>query len=61
MTLTLEELKEKMAATLSEVAIIELLNLTSADLVEYLSEVIEDNYDVCISEIEQLEEPYNED
>jgi hypothetical protein len=51
MQLTLEELKERLAERLDEITLLELLNITSYDLVERFSDLIEDNYDKLQKEI----------
>lgn len=50
-TLTLDELIEKLSV-LDEVDIIELLDLTSSDILDRFEDVVEDNYDKLIKEIE---------
>lgn len=52
MTLTIEELKEKMVEQLDEVMICELLHLTPEDLVEAFTERVENNYNRLMKEIE---------
>jgi len=49
--LTLEELKEKLADRLDEITLLELLNITSYDIVERFADLIEDNYDKLQKEI----------
>lgn len=51
-SLTLEELKEKLADRLDEITLLELLGITSYDLVERFSDVIEDHYDKLMKEID---------
>lgn len=51
MTLTLAELIEKLGV-LDEVDILELLDLTSSDILDRFEDVVEDNYDKLIKEIE---------
>lgn len=51
MQLTLEELKERLAERLDEITLLELLNITSYDLVERFSDLIENNYDKLQKEI----------
>tara|TARA_R110000772_G_scaffold134344_1_gene242794 strand:- start:57 stop:212 length:156 start_codon:yes stop_codon:yes gene_type:complete len=51
MTLTLAELIEKLSV-LDEVDILELLDLTSADILYRFEDVVEDNYDKLIKEID---------
>ncbi len=50
-TLTLAELIEKLSV-LDEVDIIELLDLTSSDILDRFEDVVEDNYDKLIKEID---------
>ena len=50
-TLTLAELIEKLSV-LDEVDIVELLDLTSSDILDRFEDVVEDNYDKLIKEIE---------
>jgi hypothetical protein len=57
MQLTLEELKERLADRLDEITLLELLNITSYDLVERFSDLIEDNYDKLQKEINDDYEP----
>jgi len=52
MPLTLEELKEKLAEQLDEVTLLEILGITSYDLVERFEEVIEDKFDKLEKEID---------
>jgi hypothetical protein len=52
MTLTLQELKEKLANRLDEVSLLELLNITSFDLVERFEDLIEERYEHLCKEIE---------
>lgn len=51
MSLTFEELKERLAM-LDEVTLLELLNIHSVDLVERFEDVIEDKQDKLEREIE---------
>ena len=51
MNLTLAELIEKLSV-LDEVDILELLDLTSADILHRFEDVVEDNYDKLIKEID---------
>lgn len=51
MQLTLEELKERLADRLDEITLLELLNITSYDIVERFADLIEDNYDKLQKEI----------
>ena len=50
-TLTLAELIEKLGV-LDEVDILELLDLTSSDILDRFEDVVEDNYDKLIKEVE---------
>ena len=50
-TLTLAELIEKLNMY-DEVDILELLDLTSSDILDRFEDVVEDNYDKLIKEIE---------
>jgi len=50
-TLTLAELIEKLNM-LDEVDIVELLDLTSSDILDRFEDVVEENYDKLIKEIE---------
>ncbi len=52
MNLTLEELKEKLAEQHDPDTLIELLNLTSEEIVEAFTDKISDNYDKLIEEVE---------
>ena len=52
MELTIEELKEKLAERLDEVTLLDLLGITSYDLVERFADLIEDKYDKLLREIE---------
>jgi hypothetical protein len=56
-TASLEELKERLADRLDEITLLELLNITSYDLVERFSDLIEDNYDKLQKEINDDYEP----
>ncbi len=57
MQLTLEELKERLADRLDEITLLELLIITSYDLVERFSDLVEDNYDKLQKEINDDYEP----
>jgi len=52
MPLTLEELKEKLAERVDEVTLLELLGITSYDLVERFEDVIEDKFEKLEKEID---------
>ena len=45
MTLTLQEIKEKLAEEYDEITLLEVLNINSYDLVDAFFERIEDRYD----------------
>ena len=45
MPLTLEELKEKLAEQLDEITLLDILGITSYDLVERFEDIIEDKFD----------------
>jgi len=51
MNLTFEEIKEKLAM-LDEITLLELLDITSYDLVQRFDDIIEDNLDKLEREIE---------
>jgi hypothetical protein len=51
MTVLLEELKEKLER-LDEVSLLELLNVSSRDLITAFAEIIEDNMDRFLKEVE---------
>jgi hypothetical protein len=51
MTVLFEELKEKLER-LDEVSLLELLNVSSRDLINAFSETIEDNMDKFLKEVE---------
>jgi len=51
---TLEELKEWLAVTYDECDLVDLLNLSTFELVEALEEHIEENFDKLVSEMELL-------
>lgn len=59
--ITLEELKEWLAANYEECDLIGELNLTTHDLVEFLEEPIEENFDKLVSEMELTDETDEED
>jgi uncharacterized protein YeeX (DUF496 family) len=56
MTYTLEELKEYISSNVAELDLVELLNLTSEDLVEAFHDTIEAKYDYLIKELELTKE-----
>ena len=51
MNLTLNELKEKFTSQLDELSILELLEITSSDLVEAFSDRIGEKYEYFCSEL----------
>jgi hypothetical protein len=51
MTVLLEELKEKLER-LDEVSLLELLNISSRDLINAFADVVEDNMDRFLKEVE---------
>ena len=53
--LTLEELRERLKS-LDEVTLVELLGLTTEDLVKAFSDLIEDNFELLINEVDWEEE-----
>lgn len=61
MTLTLEELKEYMAKQVSELDILELLDITSEELVEAFTDEIEEKMDSLVREFELCDEEDYED
>lgn len=58
--LTLEELKERLAARFSEDDLLELLKVTSADLVEVFTDRIEEQQDMLREELDEGEEIDND-
>lgn len=54
--MTLVELCEYISHNVDEVALIEILNLTSEDIVNHCSDIIEDNFDKLIRDLELEEE-----
>lgn len=52
MSLTLEELKERIAERMDEDSILEILNIDSYQLVEAFSDLIEEHYDKLNSQME---------
>ena len=53
--LTLEELRERLKS-LDEVMLVELLGLTTEDLIKAFSDLIEDKFDLLITEVDWEEE-----
>jgi hypothetical protein len=52
MPLTLEELKEKLAEQIDEITLLDILGITSYDLVERFEDLIEDKFDKLEKEID---------
>jgi hypothetical protein len=52
MPLTLEELKEKLAEQIDEITLLDMLGITSYDLVERFEDVIEDKFEKLEREID---------
>lgn len=50
--LTLQELKDKMTENLSEIDVLELLEISTEDLVERFSDKIEDKYEQILNQLE---------
>jgi hypothetical protein len=50
--LTLQELKDKMTENLSEIDVMELLEISTEDLVERFSDKIEDKYEQILNQLE---------
>ena len=57
MTVTLVELRLKLAELFDEVTLLELLNINSFDLIEAFAERVEDNYEKLIAELEEESDP----
>lgn len=51
---TLEELKEQLAKRFSECELVDILELTTFDLVDVLEDVIQEKYEKIVSELEEL-------
>jgi len=60
MVLTLEELKEKVKEQINEVDLLEILEVTSEDLVDRFDDLIEEKYDILI-EIVDVRDPFTTD
>ena len=58
MTLTLQEILSKLADQYDEVTLLELLNITSYDLVEAFYDRVEERYEYFNRELTVDEEPY---
>ncbi len=52
MNLTIPELKEKIIEQIDEVTLVDLLNLTTEDLVNAFIDKIEDRYEILCDELE---------
>ena len=52
MELLISELQEKLKSQFDEITLLELLDISSEDIVERFSDLIEENYDKLIKEIE---------
>lgn len=57
--MTLTDLKERMAQSFDEVTLVEMLELSSWDIIEAFSDEIEENMEKYIAELEEFEQ--NED
>ncbi|UOF82011.1 hypothetical protein [Caudoviricetes sp.] len=53
MTVTLVELRMRLAEQFDEVTLLELLNINSYDIIEAFAERVEDNYDRLLEELEE--------
>lgn len=60
MALTLEELKEKVKEQINEVDLLEILEVTSEDLVDRFDDIIEEKYDILL-EIVDVRDPFTTD
>ena len=56
MTITFHELKEKLKQV-DEVSLLEILNISSEDIVERFSDLIEDRHDSLTQEFQEDDEP----
>jgi hypothetical protein len=54
--MTFKDLCDRLAARLDEITLMELLDISSEDLVQKFADRIEENYDYLISELEEFEE-----
>jgi hypothetical protein len=52
MPLTLEELKEKLAEQIDEITLLDILGITSYDLVERFEDLIEDKFEKLEKEVD---------
>ena len=53
--LLLNEVKERLAAQIDEVTLLELLNISAEDIVERFEDFIEDNFEKCCKAVEDEE------
>ena len=60
MALTLEELKEKVKEQINEIDLLEILEVTSEDLVDRFDDIIEEKYDILL-EIVDVRDPFTTD
>ena len=60
MVLTLEELKEKVKEQINEVDLLEILEVTSEDLVNRFDDLNEEKYDILL-EIDDVRDPFTTD
>lgn len=58
--MTLEELKEYISRNVDEVTLIDILNLTSEDIVYHCHDIVEDKFDKIVEALE-LEKENNKD
>jgi cell division septum initiation protein DivIVA len=58
MTLTLLEITKRLAAQYDEITLLEILNISSEDLVEAFLDRIEDKYEYFNNELSDYEEAY---
>lgn len=56
MATTLEELKEKLVEVVDETLLLEILNITSSDLVERFEDKIDDQFDRLVADLFPEEE-----
>ena len=56
--MTLVELKERLAAHYDECQLLDLLEINSYELVDLLSDKIEEKMEILLTEVEELEEDY---
>jgi hypothetical protein len=61
MALTLDDLKNKMARALNEVEILEVLEITTDQLVDRFEDLILEKYDYLLEELEEGEQEENDD